>query len=55
MKKETPTKAQVEELFTNPEPWEKWEQKLVIWSLVTAVVGLAILGFLINWLILKVW
>lgn len=55
MKKETPTRAHVDELFTNPEPWEKWEKKLVIWSLIIAIIGLVILGFLINWLILKVW
>lgn len=43
---------EVEELFTNPEPWEAWEGKLVIWSILVALVGLVILGFLINWLIL---
>jgi hypothetical protein len=46
------TKEQVEELFTNPEPWEPWENKLVLWSIVAAIVSLVILGFLINWLIL---
>lgn len=52
MTEETKSNSQVEELFTNPEPWEPWENKLVVWSIITAIVGLAILGFLINWLIL---
>ena len=47
-----PTKEHVEELFTNPEPWEPWENKLVIWSIVAGVISLFILGTLINWLIL---
>ena len=52
MKKDTQPKAQVEELFTNPEPWERWENRLVIWSIIAAIVSLFILGILINWLIL---
>ncbi len=40
------------ELFTNPEPWESWESKLVIYSILIAIVGLFILGLLINWFIL---
>lgn len=47
-----PTKEHVEELFTNPEEWEPWENKLVIWSIVAGIVGLVILGILINWFIL---
>jgi len=43
---------QTKDLFTNPEPWEKWESKLVIYSIIIAVVGLVILGLLINWFIL---
>ena len=46
------TKEHVEELFTNPEPWERWESKLVVWSIVAAIISLFILGALINWLIL---
>ena len=46
------TENDVEELFTNPEPWEAWESKLVIWSILAAFVSLIILGILINWLIL---
>lgn len=42
----------VDELFTNPEPWESWESKLVLWSILAAIIGLVILGFLINWFIL---
>jgi cytochrome b561 len=43
---------EVEHLFTDPEPWEKWESKLVYYSIIIGVVGLTILGVLINWLIL---
>jgi len=39
-------------LFTNPEPWEKWEGKLVAYSILTGIAGLVVLGILINWLIL---
>jgi len=52
MKKEQHQDAQVEHLFTNPEPWEPWENKLVFWSILIAIIGLTILGILINWLIL---
>ena len=52
MTEETKSESQVEELFTNPEPWESWESKLVVWSITIAFIGLAILGVLINWLIL---
>ncbi len=45
-------RKQVEELFTNPEPWEKWESRLVVWSIVIAILGLSVLGVLINWLVL---
>jgi cytochrome b561 len=44
---------ELEELFTNPEPWQKWETKLVGYSILIAIIGLFILGVLINWLILK--
>lgn len=53
MGKITPPDSQLDELFTNPEPWEPWENKLVIWSIIIAIIGLSILGVLINWLILK--
>ena len=43
---------QVNELFTNPEPWEPWETKLVLGSVLVGIVSLLILGVLINWLIL---
>ncbi len=39
-------------LFTSPEPWEKWESKLVLYSILLGIAGLVILGALINWLIL---
>ncbi len=53
MGKITPPDSHLDELFTNPEPWEPWENKLVIWSIIIAIIGLSILGVLINWLILK--
>jgi len=43
---------EVEQLFTNPEPWEKWESKLVWGSILIAIVSLTILGILINSFIL---
>ncbi len=43
---------QTKDLFTNPEPWESWESKLVIYSIIIAIVGLFILGVLINLFIL---
>ncbi len=52
MEKNTQPDSHLDELFTNPEPWEPWENKLVIWSIIIAIVGLGILGVLINWLIL---
>jgi len=39
-------------LFTPSEPWEKWESKLVFYSILTGVAAIIILGILINWLIL---
>ena len=49
---ENHTESQVEELFTNPEPWEKWETKLVWGSIITAILSLIILGVIINRLFL---
>ncbi len=40
-------------LFTNPEPWEKWESKLVIYSILLGIIALVILGIIINITILK--
>ena len=42
-----------EELLGEPEPWEPWETKLVMYSIGIALVGLVILGFLINAFILS--
>jgi len=36
-----------------PEPWEKWETQLVVWSVAVGVAGLVIFGTLINIYILK--
>ncbi len=41
-----------EELLGEPEPWESWETKLVIWSIGLAIVGVVILGWLIDTYIL---
>jgi hypothetical protein len=49
---ENHTESQVEDLFTNPEPWEKWETKLVLGSIIIAIVSLFSLGIIINWLFL---
>ncbi|MDX9859526.1 MAG: hypothetical protein RBS99_01295 [Rhodospirillales bacterium] len=35
-----------------PEPWEKWETQLVVWSVGIGIAGLIILGTLINIFIL---
>ncbi|WP_455222580.1 hypothetical protein [Kaarinaea lacus] len=42
-----------EELLGEPEPWEAWETKLVIYSIGIAFVGLVILGYLVNTFILS--
>jgi hypothetical protein len=31
-----------------PEPWEKWETQLVVWSVGIGIAGLIVLGTLIN-------
>lgn len=41
-----------EELLGEAEPWESWETQLVTWCLGIAVVGIVVLGFLINTYIL---
>ena len=45
--------AHTEELAGHAEPWESWETKLVAWSIGIAIVGLVILGWLINTFILS--
>lgn len=44
--------ASAEELLGEAEPWEAWETQLMVWCLGIAVVGLVVLGFLINTFIL---
>ena len=44
---------EMEQMFTHPEPWEKWESKLVFGSIITAIIALTILGILINLFLLK--
>jgi len=36
------------DLFDNPEPWSKYETKLVLYSFVSAIVLLVVFGFLVN-------
>ncbi len=36
----------------DPEPWEGWETRLCLWSIGLGIVGLVILGVLINIFIL---
>lgn len=52
MDKPKPTNPEIDELFTNPEPWEAWEGKLVLWSILIALIASVILAIIINWLIL---
>lgn len=42
-----------EELHGEPEPWEPWETKLVLYSIGLALAGLVILGLLVNTFILS--
>lgn len=39
-------------LFSDPEPWESWESALVMWCIGIGIVGLIILGWLVNTFIL---
>ena len=41
-----------EELLGDPEPWESWETKLVLYSVGIACIGIVILGYLVNTFIL---
>ena len=45
--------SSAEELLGDPEPWEPWESKLVIYSVSIAFIGLVILGYLVNTFILS--
>ena len=51
--KSTDKNPEIEALFTQAEPWEKWESKLVFGSIIIAILSLAVLSILINTLILK--
>ncbi len=37
-----------EGVMGEPETWELWETKLVLWSLLIGIAGLVVLGILIN-------
>jgi hypothetical protein len=45
--------ADVEALSGPPEAWEPWETQLVLGSLVLGIVGLVVLGWLVNRFILS--
>ncbi|HEC29215.1 MAG TPA: hypothetical protein ENI65_06480 [Gammaproteobacteria bacterium] len=45
--------ASAEELLGEAEPWEPWETQLVSYSIGIAIIGVVVLGFLINTFILK--
>lgn len=38
----------MEDALGEAEPWEFWETKLVMWSLVIGIGGLVVLGGIIN-------
>ncbi len=40
-------------LFSEPEPWEPWETALVLWCIGLGIVGLIVLGWLVNMLLLS--
>lgn len=44
--------ADVEALSGTPEPWEPWETTLVLGSIALGLVGLVVLGWLVNRFIL---
>jgi len=39
---------ETEAILGVPEPWETWETRLVTWSISIGIVGLVVLGTLIN-------
>lgn len=45
--------SSAEALLGEPEPWESWETKLVTYSIGIAIIGLVVLGYLINTYILS--
>ena len=40
-------------LSGDPEPWESWETSLVVWSIGVGIVGLFVLGWLVDRFILS--
>ena len=46
------TVSREDALIGPPEPWESWETKLVVGSIVLGVAGLAVLGWLVDRFIL---
>ena len=43
----------VDSLTGEPEPWEAWETSLVFWSICAGIVGLLVLGWLVDRFILS--
>lgn len=48
----SPEDAFDETVLGEPDPWEPWETKLVLWSLAIGITGLVVLGVLVNILLL---
>ena len=48
----TEEERSTEALLGEPEPWETWETKLVLWCIGIALVGLILLAWLISTYIL---
>lgn len=42
------TSYEAEDVFAGTEPWTSTETKLILWSFISAVVALVVLGILIN-------
>lgn len=51
-KVETKEQDSASQLLLEAEPWEKWETKLVGYSIALGLIGLVILGWLVNTFIL---
>lgn len=42
-----------DDLSGEPEAWETWETRLVLWSIATGLAGLVLLGWLVSRFILS--
>jgi hypothetical protein len=48
MQEEREAGASLKSLLGEPEPWQPWESKLVLGSVAVGIVGLLILGWLVD-------